>query len=194
VTTLGVDPIVRAALRAALALLFGWAAAHKLRDLAAFRTAVSAYALVPGNALSVVSALAVGTEIGVAVTLTWPASGSLPAVGAALLLLTYAAAVAVNLLRGRDHIDCGCAGAAGRRSISGSLVARNLVLGAAALVAAPPATSRQLVWIDAVTLVAAVGALALLYAAADGLVAHGSQLARLVADRHTADHVEGAHG
>jgi hypothetical protein len=150
--------------------------------------------LVPAGALAVVSALAVGTELGVAVTLAWPSAGSVPAVGAALLLVIYASAVAVNLLRGRDHIDCGCVGAAGRRPIAWVLVARNGVLSGVALVAALPAAPRPLVWIDAVTLVAAVGALALLYAAADGMLAHGPQLARLVADRHTDAHVGGARG
>ncbi len=139
-TAVGVDPIVRAALRTALALLFAWAAAHKLRDMAAFRAAVAAYALVPAGALSVVSALAVGTEIGVAVTLAWPSAGSVPAVGAALLLVIYASAVAVNLRRGRDHIDCGCVGAAGRRPIAWALVARNVALSGVALTAALPAT------------------------------------------------------
>ena len=193
-TAAGVDPIVGAALRTALALMFGWAAAHKLRDMAAFRAAVSAYALVPAGALSVVSVLAVSTEMGVAVTLAWPSSGSLSALWAALLLLIYAVAVAVNLLRGRAHIDCGCVGAAGRQPITWALVVRNVVLSSVALVTALPASPRSLVWIDAVTLVAAVGALTLLYAAADGVLAHAPQLARLVADRHTDDHVEGAHG
>ena len=193
-TALAMDPIVRAGLRTALALLFGWAAAHKLRDMAAFRAAVAAYAVVPAATLSIVSAVLVGTEIGVAATLAWPSSGSLPAVGAAVLLAIYAAAVGVNLLRGRHHIDCGCVGAAGRRPIAWALVARNLVLSGVALVTALPVSPRPLVWIDAGTLVAAVGALALLYAAADGVLAHAPQVARLVADRSTADHVEGAHG
>ncbi len=87
------------------------------------------------------------------------------------MLLVYAAAVGVNLRRGRRHIDCGCAGPAARRPISGWLVARNVVLAAAALAGLAPVAPRGLVWVDAFTVVAATTALAACWTAADQLLA-----------------------
>ncbi|HUD91945.1 MauE/DoxX family redox-associated membrane protein [Sphingobium sp.] len=77
-----------------------------------------------------------------------PASGALPlaevATGAALLiglhplsvlaamtlLLLFAGAMAINILRGRGHIDCGCGHGALRHPIGWPLVARNIALAA----------------------------------------------------------------
>ncbi|MGG1662592.1 MauE/DoxX family redox-associated membrane protein [Brevibacillus sp. NRS-1366] len=47
---------------------------------------------------------------------------------AGLLLTIYSVAIAVNLLRGRRDISCGCGGAAGDHPISWWLVGRNLLL------------------------------------------------------------------
>jgi hypothetical protein len=95
------------------------------------------------------------------------------------LLVLYAIAMAINLARGRRHIDCGCAGPAARRSISGRLVARNVILATLALVALVPVVPRQLLWIDGVTIAAATVALAACWAAMDRLLALEPGLARL---------------
>ena len=87
--------------------------------------------------------------------------------------------MAMNLYRGRRFIDCGCAGAAGHQPLSGWLVARNLLLAVLALAAMLPVQARPLVWVDAITVAAAVGAAALLYAAGNRLIANGPDLARL---------------
>ena len=90
-----------------------------------------------------------------------------------------AAAIGVNLARGRRHIDCGCAGPHARRPIGPGLVVRNTVLAAVALAALAPVYDRPLVWVDALTVSGAVLALAALYVAADRLMAYGPALARL---------------
>ncbi len=165
------DPVPRTVLRGALAVLFLWAAAHKLRDRAAFRRALADYRLLPAGAVAPAAGLLIAAELGTAATLLLPGSGAGPSLCAAAILGTYAAAVAANLARGRRHIDCGCAGAAARRRLSGGLVARNLALAAAALLSAPPPAPRSLGWLDAATVAAAVTALAFLYAAAEALPA-----------------------
>jgi uncharacterized membrane protein YphA (DoxX/SURF4 family) len=53
----------------------------------------------------------------------------------AAALVVFSVAVTVNLLRGRE-IDCGCTGTSFAKKISWSLVARDVVLAAAAVVAA----------------------------------------------------------
>jgi hypothetical protein len=167
----GIDPVVQLLLRGALSLLFGWAAAHKLRDVAGFRDALERYDMVPPIWSVPAGAFLIAAEIGIAVALWLPRVGPVAALAAAGLLLLYAAAMAVNLRRGRHDLDCGCAGPARRQPISGALVVRNGGLAAAALLSAIPAAARPWSWVDGLTFVAGLVTLVLLYAAVDGLLA-----------------------
>jgi len=121
----------------------------------------------------------IGVEVVVAIALLAPARRAPGPVAAAAVLAVYGAAIAVNLARGRRHIDCGCVGPAVRRPISGWLVARNAALAAAALAAVAPVRPRPLVWVDALTVMGATATLAALYASVDRLLAHAPALARL---------------
>lgn len=51
-------------------------------------------------------------------------------VAAMLLLMLFAGAMAINIRRGRSHIDCGCGHGALRHPIGWPLVIRNLLLAA----------------------------------------------------------------
>jgi hypothetical protein len=168
------DPAVQAILRAACALLFATAALHKLRDPRGFREALGGYRLLPSTWLAPTAIALPVTELGTALALaTTGLAGAGAAAGAGLLVL-YAGAIGINLLRGRSSIDCGCGGPGGRRPIGTALVWRNAGLVAALLLAARPSSPRLWTWLDSVTLVAGVTTLALLYAALDVLLAnHG---------------------
>jgi len=174
-----IDPAVDAALRAAFALLFLVAANHKLRDPGRFRTTLAEYRLLPGPVVPLAAMLVIGVEVVVAIALLAPARRAPGPGAAAAVLAVYGAAIAVNLARGRRHIDCGCVGPAVRRPISGWLVARNAALAAAALAAVAPVRPRPLVWVDALTVMGATATLAALYASVDRLLAHAPALARL---------------
>ncbi len=174
-----IDPAVDAALRAAFALLFLVAASHKLRDPGRFRTTLAEYRLLPGPVVPLAAMLVIGVEVVVAIALLAPARRAPGPGAAAAVLAVYGAAIAVNLARGRRHIDCGCVGPAVRRPISGWLVARNAALAAAALAAVAPVRPRPLVWVDALTVMGATATLAALYASVDRLLAHAPALARL---------------
>src|SRR5262245_2612191 len=176
------DPVLDATLRTALALLFVVAAAHKLRDLSRFRATIAEYRILPTGLAAPAAALVVAAELGVATALVLPAGRSIGLAGAAGLLAMYGAAIAVNLVRGRRHIDCGCAGPAARRPISGWLVARNAVVVTAALAGLVPPSPRPLSWVDGVTVAGATAALAALYAACDRLLALAPVRARLRGD------------
>src|SRR5262245_53685893 len=128
------DPVLDLTFRAGLALLFAVAALHKLRDPRGFAATLADYRLLPEGIASVAGIVLVGAELTVVVALVVDRRAGL--MGAAALLVLYAAAMAINLARGRRHIDCGCAGPAARRSSSGRLGARNLILATLAL--APP--------------------------------------------------------
>ena len=173
------DPAIDLTVRLALALLLVVAALHKLRDVRAFQATFADYRVLP-DALSAAAARVVPlAELLEAALLVAPSTCAAGKVSAAGLLLVYAAAVGVNLLRGRRHIDCGCAGPHARRPIGGGLVVRNALLAAAALAALTPVGSRPLVWVDALTVSGAMLALAALYLAADRLMALAPTIARL---------------
>jgi hypothetical protein len=173
------DPVVDATLRAALALLFGAAAMHKLRDLRRFRATLADYQLVPLRFVPLVALGLAGIEAIAAATLVATPARRATALAAAALLLVYGAAIGINLVRGRRHIDCGCAGPAASRPLSGWLVARNVLLAALALAGTAPLQPRPLLWIDGFTVVAASVVLAALYASFDRMLADAPLLARV---------------
>ena len=163
--TIDLDPALRATLRGALALLWLAAASHKLRAPARFRDALAGYQLVPATAVRAVAALLAALELAIALALIAPGTGAAPALATGALLALYAAAISINLRRGRRAIDCGCG--ARPQPLGEGLVVRNAVLIAIALAAALPANGRSLVWLDAATVAGGAAALAALYAAAD---------------------------
>lgn len=159
------DPALRTTLLGSGALLFGVSAIHKLREPAAFARSMDAYELVPSAAVRPLAALVSFAEIVIAAALLVPATSIPAALAGGGLLCVYSAAIAINLLRGRRHIDCGCLGPTARRPIDGGLLLRNGLLIALAVFAAIPTTSRSLVWLDAATVIGGVAVLAIAYAA-----------------------------
>jgi hypothetical protein len=170
------DVAIDVIVRTALALLLLVAAAHKLRDLAAFRRTFVEYRLAPGA----LAPLAPLVEGGIATALLWPAARGGALLAAAALFAAYGVAIGVNLARGRRHIDCGCVGPAARQPIGPRLVARNGVLATtAAAAAAVPVVARTLGWVDVLTIAGAVGVLAAQYAAVERMLADAPRLALL---------------
>ena len=181
-----VDPVVPLLAHAALALLFAQAGWHKLRDLGGFEAVFDAYEIVPRAWAPLAAHGLVLVEIGVALGLAW---GALPVPGAAIASLcagvgtvaamtVYAVAIAINLARGRAEIDCGCMGPAGRpQHIAPWLIARNAVVALGALpiltlgLGAAAERACPLHWIDGLTLLGAVAALALAWSAVHGIAA-----------------------
>jgi uncharacterized membrane protein YphA (DoxX/SURF4 family) len=125
------------AVRTMIALMFIAASWFKLRHLAVFHGVVANYRLLPqvlaapfAYLLPPVEAL-LGAALLLNVAAPWPAAGSIA------LLLTFAAAMAINLRRGRRDIDCGCFRSELKQSLSWKLVIRNLGLSALLALAAP---------------------------------------------------------
>jgi len=160
---LALDPAIAWTLSLALALLLGAAAGHKLRDLAGFRRVLAGYRLLPPALLPVVAVLVIGTEIVAAALLVFVPTRSGGAALAAGLLAIYGSALALNLLRGRTRIDCGCLPFGQSDRIAWWMVGRNLGLIAVAGVAALPSSPRELVALDLLTIGGTVLTAALLY-------------------------------
>ncbi len=162
-----VDPVIAIALSWSLALLLGAAAVHKIIDWSAFRTALESYRLLPPMLVPAAAAVLPVVEASLAAGLVLPAPGA--AAATAGLLAVYAVAMAVNLMRHRRLTDCGCGGR--RQPLSWILVVRNLLLAVAALGLLLPQAGRALVWLDGVTVAAAVTVASVLYLTADALLA-----------------------
>ena len=163
-----VDPVVGWVARLALAVVFAAAALHKWRDLSAFSAALAGHRLVPAALVPATAHALAAAETAIAGALLVPASAVGAACTAAALLALYSSAIAINLARGRREIDCGCS--TRPQPLSRGLLVRNAALAAAALLAALPATSRALVWVDALSAAAGAAALAFAWLAAQSLL------------------------
>jgi len=177
------DPALHLVFRASLALLLASAAWHKLRDLLRFRTALAQYELLPAGFIAPAAVLAPALEAVLAAMIASSVGIAAAALASAALMLMYAAAIAVNLRRGRADIDCGCLGPASRVPLSNGLVARNLALVAAFSVLALPVSTRALTWLDLVGAAAGVAALSACWLATQRMLALAPRAALLRSSR-----------
>jgi Methylamine utilisation protein MauE len=164
-----IDPAVGALLAGAFALLFASAALHKLLAPAHFSEVFRAYAVMP-PAWAAFALLVPLLELTIAVALLVGRSRSGAAAAGTALLLTYAAAIGVNLARGRHDLDCGCGGPNDRQPIAAWMVWRNLVLACLLGATLLPWTRRPLAATDALTIGAGTAVAALLYISVDSLL------------------------
>jgi hypothetical protein len=177
------DPQIIRCVALALGLLFLLAGAHKFGDRARFGGILANYRMVPVLLVSPLTLLMPLLEL--ALGLFWLVAvirlqtGALLPVSSALLLTVYALAIAVNLVRRRNHIDCGCGFAkndSGQR-LSPWLVFRNLLLAAMAMTPLLGAVDRRLGVADHLLLVLISVALILLYAAFNQLLSNQGAIA-----------------
>lgn len=180
------DPAAAGIVVGVVALVLLGAAWHKLSEPHAFLSALAAYRVVPLPLLDPLAKAIPWAEVVIAGGLLVPFSRLGALYAAAALFALYGTAIALNLLRGRSYIDCGCGGAA--HPLSWGLVVRNAVLAVAALAVTSPTAERAFDWLDAVTLVAGVLAFYGAYLMADELLRQASRMAR--AER-AASHQEG---
>jgi hypothetical protein len=114
-----------------ICLVLARALLHKVIARAEFEATLAEYRLLPAS-WSTAAALALQVLETIAlVAIVMPAYRQEGAVLAASLFCVYCAAIVINLLRGRDRIDCGCGGVG--QQLSWFLLARNLLLIAACI-------------------------------------------------------------
>ncbi len=169
---MSIDPVIPLIARLGLGWLFLAAATHKLNDIGDFRVVLATYRVLPAALVGVAAWSIVGVEIAVGI-------GALlqrveAHVAAVALLLAYAAAMGLNLARGRRDIDCGCGGAA--QPLSLGLIIRNTLLALGAAIALLPSVARPLHWLDFVSVIGGTAVLAMLYAATNQLLAARARL------------------
>ena len=156
----------------ALALVFGASAAIKFVDFSEFRGALENYRIVPEE-LSLPAAVIVPvSELGAAIGLLVPRFHEAAAILLIFLVVIFTAAIAINIMRGRLYIDCGCFGPMLRQLLSKWLLVRNGVLMLLGLVALLSNDARALTSLDVVTITLGASTLVILYGAANYLLAN----------------------
>jgi hypothetical protein len=92
---------------------------------------------------------------------------------AALILISYASAIGLNILRGNDRIDCGCLGYLAKAPrLKWAMCLRNAVIALIAImVASADVSIRSLVWMDFVTIACVLAGLSILYASLEATMA-----------------------
>lgn len=174
------DPIFIIASAIAIAVLLASAATHKVRAPARFARQLADYQLLPDSLVRPVARLVPLLELAIAFALLVPVSRGWAALSAASLLALYAAAIGINLWRGRRDIDCGCAGPDQAQPLRPVLLLRNSVLVVLALLASVTPIARDMTLFDGFVTVAAAAVALLIYAAADGLLANSPLLLKLI--------------
>jgi len=119
--------------RAIIGLILLAAGTAKLLDRRKFVEIVRAYQLLPNGAAALVGVLLPFAEVFVAANLVLGFFMPWPALVAGSLFLFFASAVAINLLRGRRNIECGCFGSQQGHLITWTIVLRNAALAGGAL-------------------------------------------------------------
>jgi len=126
--------------RVSIGLVFLVAAVQKALGSRLLPGVIANYRLLPDWAVLPAAALLPPLELLLAIGLLSAQAQPWPELAAIALLLLFAGAMAINIARGRVHIDCGCGQACLAQHLSRRLVARNLVLAALLLPSlVPPA-------------------------------------------------------
>ena len=166
------DPIVPVFASLFLALILAVAAIPKIRNADEFQGVVANYRLLPSFMVAPFAKLLPWLELGSAIALLVPPAREVAAWVAAGLFMMFAIALAINVGRGRTHIDCGCV----RRPTSVSRIGmfhvmRALALAAVSLYTANVAINLSAVTIESVLMGAAAAAMfAMIYLSADLIV------------------------
>lgn len=159
-----------------MALLFAVAAAHKLRDLRHFDEIFAAYGLPAFTTHLHLSRAVPLLEALVAGGLLLEVSRGAAAYVGIVLLLAYAAAITVNLLRGRRELACGCGGPDDRRPIAPWMVWRNILCAVLLFPVLLPWSPRPLELTDGVTIGFGTATCALVYLCIDRLLGRTGRL------------------
>lgn len=152
------------------------AAMGKLRSWGLLEGVIQNYRILPEPLVRPTAIALPPVELALgAALLVRPGLAGLACAGA--LLVAFALAMAVNVLRGRTEIDCGCFQSDLRQPLGWSLVIRNLLLAATLIASAFAGAETAGLWIWAPGTFAGV-VLLVLYDAADSLLATGPRLRR----------------
>jgi hypothetical protein len=183
------DPLLLKIISVGFALLFVLSATHKFANKLQFRAVLTDYQILPQGAVAITARCIPVIELllgcGWMLSVIVPGHFVFVPLVSAMLLTSYTLAIGINLMRGRRYIDCGggFSSATGRNSNSndnqhlsrGLLVRNGLLIFAAMLASLAPAT-RDIGFVDYLSLVAATIALILNYGSYNQLLVNNSAI------------------
>jgi membrane protein implicated in regulation of membrane protease activity len=157
-------------------IVFVEAGLAKLRHRELVPGVVANYRLLPETLVAPVAAVLPIVELGLGLGLIASVftGGVLRLLGlpAAALFVLFAGAMAINIVRGRRAIDCGCGRSQLRQPLRWGLVTRNLLLAALVVIQALPAGPGMIVaWVDIALALVAGTALFLMFLLFNALAA-----------------------
>ncbi len=142
-------------------IVFAEAGLAKFRHRALVPGVVANYRILPGWAVAPVAAWLPAVEVGLALALfaSVLTGGAVrgAAGAAAALLVVFGAAMAINIVRGRRMIDCGCGRSQLRQPLGWGLVLRNGVLAALMTIHALTSPTRESVGVAELALALVAG-------------------------------------
>jgi uncharacterized membrane protein YphA (DoxX/SURF4 family) len=121
-------PEIAVAVRTLTGLVFICAAYGKFVHATVFRGVLANYRLLPDGLIGMVAAALPALEAVLGAALLLGIATPWAEATAGALLVMFAAAMGINLIRGRRDIDCGCFQSTLRQTLNWTLVARNLVM------------------------------------------------------------------
>lgn len=166
------DPLFSQIAALGMALLLCTAALHKATRNVRFRQVLRDYRVVPVSTVHLFAVFVPAVEFFLAVCWLLHIELALAAIATIGLLASYTLAIAVNLLRGRVFIDCGCGfgRSKGGQPISTTLLFRNGLLMSIAALPLMPVTARVLHATDYVVAAAVLVLSLLLFSASTQLI------------------------
>jgi len=173
------DPIYSLTIAVLIAFVFALAAIHKVLDYSRHAGVVADYRVVPEWSVPMLAPLLIVLEFAVVVFVLLPGTRSAGLILTTGLLLIYIFSIALNLVRGRTSIDCGCGWGSQGHPISAWLIFRNLVMIAVTVAALLPSTNRLLHLGDWILAAFAGTAVIAIYSIGDLLIANGSKLRKI---------------
>lgn len=163
-------PTIDLFLQFLLAVVFGGAAISKLQNADEFHGVVRNFRLLPEQVDGAFAFALPWVELVLAASLLTGIALNVAGAVAGALLVIFAVAIAINIVRGRTEIDCGCFRQGMRQRLSWALVARNVALCSGAFwLAAQPAWSRPAGAYDFIIAALAAASVTLIYLCANEL-------------------------
>jgi len=165
------DCVLGAMGRLAMAAILAQSAWHARKNPSRHAAAVAGYKLLPYRAIPAAAWAFPLLSFAAALLLPWHETARAGLMLAMMLISLFTVAIAINLRRGRLHIDCGCGGAEGQH-ISRGLVIRNLVLLAMLAASLPAPVSHAIEMAPFIVALGGAGGIAALYFATTQLLAN----------------------
>ncbi len=178
-----IDSVIQSLISTSACLLFLIAGIHKLANRSEFQGIIENYKLIPQKFSKAIVLILGVTELTLAAG--WLTSQSLATPVASICLLSiYTLSIAINLVRGRVYIDCGCSfskfdkllNRTNGSHLSLGLVIRNLSLILIMMASLLPSNSRILNYLDYMNLLFSLICIVAIYAAANQLLRNNNEI------------------